>query len=527
MNNYNDDRYYNGKSFFDSSDNSDSSVKSYLKQQNTPRNVIIRELILKEVTGQNFQYIRPYVSNPNGDSIDRMEQYFDTTMPISPHNVAKITGNFITRSAQVYGSIDIANGWNERRFIFLMIVDYIDPNIGVSSEIITGYTDSLDYSSFGTKVNLSPDLRFFINSILQLRTFQQNTGAGLVKKAKVINANHVFSTNPYRDSGADYRLFSLDSQRVLGKMQDLNNEYYNMVRLDEEIQNTPIMAPRTESSPSHYASNILEPIRTSMRQDEYNQEYSGINLSDVFSLARTNVMATPSESVFMNLLVTNYLNSFTSEFTWKNLLDLDPNVDNVAKVVFSSNIRRDFNYNSYGYDYVPPEASQPMDGNTIEVVAATILGSAVPSILMKYGISTMTFTATNETLDSSIQLVVTGIQGFVDQDLAPYIDVIINDIKHTVLMDISQNNRLTFKLQMSVMVIGETSILISFDGSPIVPFSIPTFCDALFNPTITPSSVDIESVAKDFIDLSGVINNKLATKTIYPSNSIGLEVKGI
>lgn len=470
---------------------------------NSPKNIRVKNLILREINGQQMQYIRPYVTNLNSDGVNLLMDYVDNDIKISPESIGGKLDNFMSLSAQTRGNIDIINGWSEKRFIFILFVDVIS-QLGSVSEIITGYTDNAEHGSYGRNTRLPNELTFFINTIIRVRnsTVHDNY-QGTKQVSSIIDNSHVFSNSAYRNSGMDYNLYSCNKSNVLAKMQDVNQNIAHMDRINYPIANRPQLASRLDSSLPYYFTSIIEPVRRTLyKKNQYDSgqnEYS--SWADIFSFVRSESNVFPSNYSFLRLLNEYHGNSSVSCFTWGELTTLDTNTDNVTQVFFNSNTERHDNR----LLYLSPNDSCGVGDNSIETQSALMLATSIPTILMKYGIGYIEFTASNKTNDGSIRVIITKLDGIVQQNVVNAVNILEHDIVYAILLDITRNNVLTLDLSVCSNVFQDTKLSIDL-GNGVIPYVVPSFCDALFSPIVTNDLDDIQRTASDFVEMTGIID---------------------
>jgi len=471
---------------------------------NSPKNIRVKKLILKEISGQQMQFIRPYVTNLNSQGVELLMDYIDNGVKITPESIGGKLDNFMSLSSQTRGPIDIINGWGEKRFIFILFVDVVS-QLGTISEIVTGYTDNAEHGSYGRTAKLSNELTFFINTIIRVRnsTVHDNY-QGTRQVSTIIDNTHVFSNNSYRNSGMDYNLFACNKSNILAKMQDVDQSISNVERLNERISGRPQLASRLDSSLPHYFTSIVEPVRRNLNKvshyDLGQKEYT--SWSDIFSSVRSESNVFSNQYNFLRLLSDYHGNSSVSFFTWGELCSLDENTDKVTSIFFNTNVERHENQ----LLYLSPNNTSGVGDNSIETQAALMLSTSIPTILMKYGIGYIEFNASNMTkVDGSILISILKIDGVVQQDVRNAISILEHEITHAVLLDITRNNLFTLDLKVCSNVFKDTRISINL-GNGEIPYLIPSFCDALFSPIITNDANDIQRTAMDFVEITGMLD---------------------
>lgn len=470
---------------------------------NSPKNIRVKKLILKEINGQQMQFIRPYVTNLNSEGVNLLIDYIDNGIKITPESIGGKLDNFMSLSSQTKGSIDIINGWNEKRFIFILFVDVIS-QLGSTSEIVTGYTDNAEHANRGSSAILPNELTFFINTIIRVRnsTIQDNY-YGTKQVSSIIDNSHVFSNNAYRNSGMDYNLYSCNKSNVLAKMQDVDQNLSHVQRLNYPIDSRPQLASRLDSSLPYYFTSIVEPVRRNLnRTSQYDLGENQYNSwGDIYSAVRSESNIYPNEYNFLRLLNDYHGNMSVSFFTWGEINALDENTDNMTTIIFNGNEER---YNN-PLLYLSPGDSSGVGDNSIETQSALMLSTSIPTILMKYGIGYIDFTARNTTNDGLIHIIIKDIDGIVKQDVKNAVDILEHEIVHAILLDITRNNIFTLDLDVCCNVFSDTKLSIDL-GNGKIPYVIPSFCDALFSPIITNDVDDIQKTALDFVEITGALD---------------------
>lgn len=458
----------------------------------TTQGVVINKLILTETGSYNPQFHRPYGANLNGLNIGLYNEITQGQATVRPEQLAGFAGNILQPMAEAQSSVFIPNDFSNRRCVFLMEVTTRTQHGSDITEIITGYTNHLGLS-LQTK-SIDPNMQFWINNSVTVRRINSGTQLGNQLFSTVTDASHVLipptvmGGAPSPLMGVGQMAGGLRTMTPADVVGEISKSSFPNAQVDDYrgmLSGTDVRkSKRINGVMAHYLSKTVTGInQAAMSADAVSTDPLGM-----FSNARDLIR----ESYLSNDAFLTFLSEYTSFknfrcVTYGELCSVFPALDNVTKVSILGNAAR----NNL------PMAGQTeyMSTATKETVIATILSNAVPALMMDLMITSLNMEATNETLDGSVFVRVDNILSFADVDMTQYIERFRYLMSTVVYPDISDCNQSAVTIRMNVDIMANSRIQISVNSGPYVDYTIPTFCDALFAPVITPNPMNLSTIA--------------------------------
>lgn len=455
--------------------------------------VKVAKLVLQEAGVYNQQFLRPYQTHFNGQVIDSINSRLEQTVgKMTAADMSGLASQLLTPTAFHQGDIYINNGWNENRIRFLMEV-HVDRNLGSTViYFIQGYTDHVGVSTSG---NIDPNMKFYINSFVQITRAFQNTPHGVVSQDVVTAAAQVIDGRLVAHPTMNYQEFytsrpmdiynGMQSQYQIAASEAYypNSTVYNKTinHAGEVVKNS-----RKTNVPARYVADIVNSHMHGMSFMTFGQD-----ASDRLSHARSEVYESPVlENYFIRAISSVQGVSTTSSFTYNDLLKVDPNAAaNTNFLIVGTTERASLDYAS---------SSEYWNGADRVTQVATILSNAVPALMMECMIGKISFNMSNHSSDGRANMIITSGHGLANVDMTMFYEGFKRRLELEVMNDITYGNQELYNLQMNVDLFGNTSIEIQLGSEPWVRFNTPSFCDGLISPIIMTNRDAFFTTCSDF-----------------------------
>lgn len=483
----------------------------------------ITRLLLVETGTYNDLYMRPYTTHLNQDSLRSFTEATHGGALLEPGNIASVSGLILRPSTEARGQIHIPNGFNTKRFRFMMEV-VIDGNghFGTTQQVqyLCGYTDQADVTMNNT---LDPRMRLYFNSSVLTRRTSQNTPMGLQTLQTGREASHVLtnrndfvpgfgeqnqSLHMMRPSDVFYRM-GVNAGASMGNTQRVDTTYdFRSILHAGKINKSK----RSNTNTSTYLSSILTNYRDMVSMADPSGDYGSI-MADAGG--RMNKETLMTEDPFLGSLLAHRYTSFMEggSITYQELCNLSPSLDSLVDVITQRG-----NLQMMG-GAMDRGSTEHWKGTNNETVMATIVTQSVPALMMDLMLTKVAFMATNKTLDGQFMVQLTGGQSFAENlDLTPYLMSFQTRLRDEVLRELSQNNLIEIDLQCEIDLLGDSKVGISSMGGPMIPFVMPSFCDALTVPVIAPDAKTLELLSHDI----AVLGENIATDYSLPAQHFGI-----
>lgn len=474
--------------------------------------ITVKRLLMREVVEQHEHVVRPYASNYTSQERMRFDEVTQGGLLIDAPTLSGIANAILRPIARGAATANIANGWNNRRFYYMMEVDIRRTANSVSTEIVAGYTDYLG-ASLQTQA-IDPNLKFYVNSQIVVSQVYSETSTGPAWVPMVSNNNQVVV--PALMSGASTQrptdLFN--APLIESTITDLMRAHGAVARPNVIGGDQVKLSRRSNLTPGEFLSSTLN----AQRQSRGDVDFLGdADESRVLSgAASITSEADPTNSTILRTLMkaSDFLNS--GFFTYGDLLAMDDsgNLDSRVTVVFS---RPETEWDAFNV-----HNTQHWAGGD----ATTLMGNKLASQFTKLAWDNLTlgveFTATNLTPTHTVQCLITNMHLFSPNlDSRFYLDRVTAGIEGMVLAESAMMPGATISIRGAINPMGTTRMFVSIDGEPEVPFSFAVFGDTSVSPIMNPNMDNVMALSKDIRDLSFTTDhNYTANYTTHLRNKI-------
>ena len=481
-------------------------------------NVRVIKLVMIETGTYNDQYLRPYNTNVDGTVMgiiaDRVNQN-STGFGFNAAALSGIAGMFITPQANPESNVGIVGGWNERRIRFLMEIECFFSTGGSNTAYIQGYSNFMGVAHSGA---VAPDMVFYINSVVYTRKVTQQTPFGSHVYENVVNNSHVLYNNHWDNAyqPGQTRLLrpqdiykNIATSHLPGVFDQNTGIVYDG---SSTLRNEATMSSRAHGLAGTYAANIIDSY---CKASEYHK--FGQNEEKVLEESRNLIMdEVAAADPFIRTLMSVTEGGLTNHFTYRDLLAIDPNADNVAMLSVQGQTQQ------LGMQTHVTGMTQHWHGGDRNTVSATVLSQAVPSIMLDLMIKRIAFKSTNHTVGGvNVTTIVNG-ESFTNMDMTNHFNMFINRLETQVIKDITFGGQDSYALEMRVDLLGETWISIAVGSGPLIDYVTPSFCDALFAPVITNNIDTVQNITNDFSNLITSVRDVTNSKRMGGLPSSGL-----
>lgn len=476
------------------------------------RTARVLKVLIRDVGTYEDQFARPYESVIDPQTLRTFENLIDTRKTITPSTVAQAlcasssTNNVLQPQAEHGAMISIPGGWNSRRLAFIILFEYDNKMENSMLEVVTGFTDYRGLSFSGA---IDPQMVFYINNSIKLRVLSRPTPYGVRTGVNVTEASQLVSHDGFRGPMSSDQLYRMRPTDVFGTM-DLTmfsetlaaaNVTDGRTLMTEEV----MKSNRQNNVPTNYVASLFESYRGASLM---NYQDVGMSEEQILTQAADSVREfSLSENVFERMIAHIRGVPQTRFFTWSDLTQLDQNVnrDEVCMLQLSGSAA---NYVNMGYNQAGMGADWRASNRIVQV--ATILGQAVPSILMRYGLIAVQLTATNRTLDNSILVTPANAYGIASMagysvDNSQQIEAFRLAMVQEILQMISYAGEVDFLMTLNVDLTSETTIDLEYNNNEHMRFIVPSFADSFFTPIVAHDYRRPYQIASQFHNALGAI----------------------
>ena len=464
--------------------------------------VKIVKFFLHETGSYNTQYRRPYNTHMEPDTIRSVLEQLGGSNKYNPSLLGGLSNKFITPSATYEKELTLANGWNERRLRFMLQVEYETAVGAKKTEIVLGYSN---YNGVSASGHIDPRMEFYINSIMEVRNNVGYGAFGAQQRTAVLNSSHILIDNNWDGIYAqnrDQHMRPTDVYTAMTRVHLHGIPKDGIADARSMANSNAVKSRRSNAVASNYVSTIFDGYTKAVLESAH-----GDGAYSLMDAARGHaVEAAAAQDPFLSALMNiRQESSIGNTFTINNLIQIDPNVDNVTVITLLSPTTQAITH----------QAGQTANwhGSDLTTTTANILSQTIPGILMDLALTRIVFKTTNRDITSTIRTAVMDAQGFVSGDLSAQLSIFVSRIETEVLLDISFNNSIEFAIEMNVDLLGETWLKLSLDGGPAIDYVTPSFCDAILTPVVSCDDNRVINLASDLQILSEhLVDNHAMTK---------------
>lgn len=469
--------------------------------------ISILKLDIRETGSYNTAFSRPYETNFNGSEfhnlLDRISASntakTNSSKSFSPELLSGLSYSLIKPSANPRGELIIPNGWDERRMLFVLQVSAKNTQGTDSIYYFQGYTT---HSGISLQGSIDPNMYFFINSYIKVR--RNNMGMGrysdsIVESAQIINGE-IFIENRVQN----YLQRPCDVFMGMQSNFIASASNYTDKKRAPEVNDTRITVT-TESVKSNRSNNVsskyMSKILAGYNEGVITAEF-GQGTDDILSRSR-DVVAEHSinENPFLRALSIKTGVPNISRFTFDDLMNIDPGVDAVTNVLTVSPVVRSQMHQAGQTSF--------WNGSDISTLTATVLSNSVPSLMMELFLTEVSLTSTNHDITGRMNTVISVVNSFTNADLSDNVRIFVDRLEREVLNDITFDNQESYSLSMHVDLMGDTFISIQIADEPMTDYVVPSFCDGLLTPVVTPNKNDYMNLVGDLEMLTNQVTEDL------------------
>lgn len=439
-----------------------------------PSPIKVLHLVLQETGTYGDQFRRSYVSNINADNLNGLVNAaagvgtgLNKLMPQMSMMVVP-SNNFSQASY-------IPHGWNTRRFRFNMNVQITDHMGLVHIETIGGFTEFADASMNGL---FDPNMLFVVNSVSRARL-----GRG---REHYIDSNIVI---PGVNSVSYDQQNCYFKQRPEDIISGLDNALYNdpsisgaiVHDLRNQLTTSPVAARRSEQVPTLYLGNIVQEVAKSRAIGSINGDDD-----DTLGSAYAALQNRPIGTIGFMQHLSRHKQLSTNDFTFNELMQIDPGVVNVTQVIPLDNAALG------SLHYAGLTAVQSLD---IESTIFEIVSRSVMSCMVRTGLYVVRFS-----MDNMSETVADAKPVTKNLDVSSFgaiIEAFTHIFRTEVFLNVSQNNGIGLILRVDADLNGDITVGVGVNGQEEILYTTPAFCDALTTPLITNDTVSMGQLIND------------------------------
>lgn len=410
------------------------------------------------------------VTDLNNLIMDLDTPNFNINHNISEVELAKNVPDVIKIDNAVHSISTIDNGWNEKRYRFILEV-IKTTSMHTEYYYIQGYSQYQDSSFSGL---IDPELRFYINTITKvLRTFNVKTGQYI---ASVADSWTIIPEQEPDGLGVQSEHCLIRPCDVLDEARRENN--YNHISYVGKLDRVNTIKTDNNNPLSHFTDTI-------------NSVSSSKNNSNVIDkidsvLKRSRNLVSPKVNIkndFIRALSRVSGRIDPEYFTLSDLNDMGANLNDIMTIVKRN-------------DTINPLNSNSVLNPTPHNITATLIANVLPSLMWKNLITDIQFVANNYTGLDFLQI--QNLNSIILQgDVNIMFNSMVTSIKDILLPQVSSNGNIIYNINVNCSLTGDVIIDISLGGSMEERYILPIFANNRWSPMIT-TEITKQRVVNDY-----------------------------
>lgn len=470
----------------------------------------IKQLLLIATRPCKPIYNRTYTLNTTNHTLDKLYNVArpggHTTQKILENLIATHVPEIINMDPAISGEAKIPYGWDIERLRFLMEIEYNFMG-GAVVAYVQGFTEFHD-ASYTDKID--PEMKFFINSITTvIKQIDPISGILVVRPYDSYNILTNIEGELYPGMQADYN-------KVV-RPHDLYNNYYleekynrgeDVVQVmnDDLSPNKSLTSRKINNNPLSYMARGIEAYRTAQNIAEVSWDNQTVMDNAKFSVAEPDLADNPFLFAIANL--TGMVNP--SHFTLNMLMKLDNTVVSRIKKFNREYLPSVEQYNTMLDTNDTNETLQP----TIDNLKAAFLANIIPSLCLENLITDCAISISNTSGEPVV--FISNPRSIIENiNLIGFLDRLETKLKSVVIPKLTEFNQLLVEAYINCDVIGDFTVGISINNSPVTIYRYPAYADSLYCPMIT-NKVNSNALLNNFHNILdstyGVIDNESLSK---------------
>lgn len=477
----------------------------------------IISLTMQETGVYNRMYQRPYETNRlSGHVVEDIHRRVNESgkLDITGNLISGLAGQFLTPSVTPQNELHVPNGWDTRRMHWFMEVQITTNTGSVQTMLLQGYTSHVGVSSglIPGQTHIDPNMIFYINSYIVTNKVMTKTETGYYEIDVIKETAHVLNGQIIRTPNSQGDAISMRPKDVFSGMQSAT--YGNTLTYFDDLgglndtrvtfNNESIRSTRNNALPSNYIAKVVNGWRQSTALAEF-----GADTTDLYGRAVELVYENPlAENLFIRALSNIIGMPGCTHFRESDLKAIQPDFPiNIG--VHSEVARANTNYAGVGAYW---------DSVNHLVVPATIIGNAVPAIMMENYITSIHLHATNHTVDGQFHVDIFEQFSPTRADITRFLNNFVTRLKSEVLHDITFGNQQSLVLDLKMSVFSNSHLSIAIGNNSKEDYFIPSFCDSLISPVATQNVDTFNGLVHD---LSSLLSGIETVKT-GPTSTTGI-----
>lgn len=470
---------------------------------NTPLSMnIINFMLISSDKKVNEMFQRSFTLTGNVNIYDNIADIINNDGHMTPTHIIAKCNDIVNLESTSNGLITVANGWNEKRLSFVLVVEVVYSSTSKSIYFINGFTDYYDpilrnHSGHLSVHMLDKTMDFNINTITLITENLDSRGVPSIKFKDKITI--------LRKQGQAVSYDSMSNECLIRPV-DIFSEIFLGTPSTTDYNQEPVETNRSNSNSISFLASILNAIGDANKVNSTYSRAKDTNMSRIDTVK--DMVNNTTDKPMMNCPFLTFLFKRTGEvkpsrFRIDDLIDLSQHLDSVTKVF---NLKdKEENRRSILSSDVLDDNLQPSLGNILALEFYQIMSSLLFDKMM----TRVSIHISNHPNFITVGEVATCISSeslfhtaFNTPDAVNGIDAFLRRI---ILPKITKDNNIYVDMFADINILGTSSIAITVNSNDPEIYRYNSSMDNMFSPYV--SSVQQKDVMTD--DVSTIIDKVL------------------
>ena len=478
--------------------------------------ILASKFILRRSGTYQKQFHRNYTASASFGMLGNLTDMIESSglSTVTPTLLANSGSNLLTLEAGVrnLNGVALPGGWNDKRGIFILLLEISHSTGGTMNYFIQGYTDSDSFTDTAVDYNM----RMYVNNVITATPTRVQTQSGAPLNSLRLGTN--FQTVIDHGAPGGFSPNSVQLMRpqdVFGQMKNADLSIYDCIVTDRNniVGSNLLTSRRRNSSPGSFASAVFNGYAAA-----YNEQNRGdFTTGDVAEHALGVVLENDgaADKFLRHIRESNNLSRMQAHFTYGELVRAVQNIEAVRIPIGGSGV---------GVSLNQAGDSQHFAGQTDSTVAAVQLATTIPTLMLECMLSSVTFTVSN--MVSPVLDMVPGDIGCFAPEMTRTQFLLFRDMVMTqVFRPMCQHGKM-LHVEISCSFHSEIVINIRIGDDPETRFVAPAFCDSLFAPVVTSDPRALGVLSNDLNVMCSDIASALANAALRKDQIISRSLTG-
>jgi hypothetical protein len=485
------------------------------------------KLIFVETEGSDTPVIRPYETTLKKDDLDLFAKATDDGSNLSTIRLAKVVAPLLGPSNRRQHKSHIANGWDETRIMFGMVVKVMNRDNASTYEYIVGYTDKSDHARRGDNAKFDAGMKMYFNNITRVHMQESRHRDSNIWVPKIQAHDQILLRSSL--TGSDRGTTRGGDRPVTLRPTDLfkrggaDAAFGSFMRDNDSNVNNTVGS----FSSAIRASNVVNNSQTAYAARNLNAWMQASNSPNDAYVGDGNdedtIQATSDRLAENSLELDPYLERIKRDtnilregcITFGELMDMNADFDEDRQLMFVPLDKRKrggfINNSAWGED-------------TNEAIAATIIANSLPGIL----INSMYSSVSGLVLNSRARFGEYKVVCSEPTPFAPGMSVKANwpyfesQIEHVLMEEVGCGGAFEFEAYIDANIDQFIKIRIRMDGGEEASFNFPAYASSLLAPTQDKDFKSLDRMSKGVIDLASGLSNMRMSRAGVGAREDGL-----